>query len=240
LKLNYEDYCKQKKQKSKFSKTIKVAIDGFGDIPFIGNTIHSGAKVVSQSVEAEKELEEVIKRERINVKYLVLEADDFYSDLTNKTFQILEITEIQKKYQFSMDDIEVEINEYVDDDWQEFEYRLDILFTDDKYKNNKTGTDEIGLSLIVFQEKFQTVNPNNYKVLAVFEITTTGINHPDSTKNRDYCEIANLIIYLLNNPTLLDNRLGVVKSFLSILGKVIRVIKNIPYFVKKIIKKSNI
>lgn len=133
----------------------------------------------------------------------MLESDDYYDDLANKIFTILELEKVQKKFKYNIGDIEFEIDEYLDDDWNVLENVLSLTFLDNEYYNRKAEQNEYGGIWISFKEEFKQINFEESKVYSAFEIISVGFGHQDNDSERDYIEFANLICYLLSNSKLI-------------------------------------
>ncbi|MEJ9227510.1 hypothetical protein [Priestia aryabhattai] len=202
MKYSYEEYLKSKEKKSNISKAIRLGIDGIADIPFVGNTIKAGAEFLNESLENKNELSRSIDAKK-QVRYFMLESDDYYDDMANKIFTILGLEKVQKKFGYNIRDIEFEIDEHLDDDWNLLENVLRLTFLDNPYYNSKAEENEYGGITISFKEEFKQINFEESKVYSAFEIISVGFGHEDNDSERNYIEFANLICYLLSNSKLI-------------------------------------
>ncbi|MED0965102.1 hypothetical protein [Bacillus paramycoides] len=204
MEYSYQTYKDLNKNISKWNDTFKKGIEGLADIPIIGNSVKTGVSMLTESYENTRKFQKTIKENAPQTSYFVLDANNYYDDLAEKIFKILENQSIQHKYKFNISDVKVEIDEYIyDEDWENIENILNITFMDNPYYNEALKEKEFGNILITFNESFNQINFADNKVYTAFETTTIGGNCSYNNIDRDYIEFAYLICYLLGNQHLL-------------------------------------
>ena len=203
LEFTYEEYQKQRQIKKNKLLTFKKFSEILPDIPYLGNTLKTGADFMRENIENKSEFKAsfVDNKKVINNTYFFLSANNYYGELFEKLFSILEMKELSERYNYDVHKLNVSIEELYYEESKEFEDAITIEFLDDTYTNDRTGTFSTGMVYIAFEKKFEQINFEDDNVYSVFETTSTGMNHHQSRRN--YIEIAALICNLLGNRKLL-------------------------------------
>ncbi|PHG79762.1 hypothetical protein [Bacillus wiedmannii] len=204
MEYSHQAYKDLNKNKSKWNDTFKKGIEGLADIPIVGNSVKTGVTILTESYQNKRTFQKAIRESTPQINYFVLDSNNYYDDLAQKVYKILENQSIQQKYKFNISDVKVEINEFsYDDNWENIEHALDITFMDNQYYNESLNENEFGSIFIIFNESFKQINFVDNKVYTVFETTSLGGNCLYNSIDRDYIEFAYTICYLLGNPHLL-------------------------------------
>ena len=98
-----------------------------------------------------------------------------------------------KKYNYRFEDTLVKIEEYSDDNWENFENYLEISFLDDP--EEEYGREYYTIP-IQFNELFKQINFDDMKIYSACELNGWG-GHPD--RKRNYYELAcDIKVHLCN------------------------------------------
>lgn len=204
MEYSYQTYKDLKKNTSKWNNTFKKGLEGLSDIPIVGNSVKTGVTMLTESYENKRTFQKTLKENTPQINYFVLDANNYYGDLAQKVYNILENQSIQQKFKFNISDVKVEIDEFFyDEDWDNIENALSITFMDNQYYNESLKEYEFGNILITFKESFKQINFVDNKVYVAFETITFGGNCLYNTIDRDYNKFAYTICYLLGNQHLL-------------------------------------
>lgn len=201
MELTYDEFLEKKEKKNNVLSTVRKLSNALSDVPLFGNTLKTGTEMVTDTLENRSAFAKSFGEGKRDSTYFVLESNDYYGELFEKVFKVLEIKEIREKFEFDINELKVSIEEWLNDDWEVVEEVLTITFLDDVYINDGTSNEEIGTVYITFREKFKQINFENSKIYSAFETLALGANHHQAKRN--YCELAEFICHFLSNSKLL-------------------------------------
>lgn len=201
MEFTYAEFQSQKEKRGNVLSTVKKISGVLSDIPIVGNTLKTSTDLVTDTLESRSEFAKAFGDGKKDSTYFVLNSNDYYGELFEKVFKILEIKEIGENFDFKIDELKVSIEEWFDDDFELIEEVLTIVFLDDFFVNDRNNQETYGTVYISFQERFKQINFEDGNVYSAFETLALGANHHQA--KRDYCKLAELICHFLGNSKLL-------------------------------------
>lgn len=198
MEMSYEEYLEIKQKRVELSKAVDFLLEGSADIPLVGNIIKATASRASEIYYQKSDISNAVSTPEGTNHFIVL-ADDYYTEISLKLFEILELKKVKETYKYTMSSIRLKLIENLNEEtWRVENASIRIDFLDNQYYNANLEINQYGSIMIEFKESFKQINFNDNKVYIAFEILSIGMNNKFNDSDRDYIEFAKIICYLLS------------------------------------------